>query len=261
MATTETVRLQREGAVARVTLHRPDALNALTATMMDELRATWSLLADDRTLRCVVLTGAGRGFCAGADLSLLASARPSPAGTAVEELSFLPGRWLAVPVVVAVNGPCAGGGLHFVADADVAIASREARFSDPHVSVGQVSALEPLELVLRMRPDVLRRMVLLGHEGALDAERALAAGLVSEVVVGDRLQARADELAAAICQGSPTAVAISRALLRTFEQRLLADALDDGWRAIRAHWSHPDAREGPAARLAKRRAEWQDRTP
>jgi enoyl-CoA hydratase/carnithine racemase len=261
MAAAETVQLEREGPVAWVTLHRPEALNALTAAMMDELRATWALLAGDRTLRCVVVTGAGRGFCAGADLSLLASARADVAATAADELSFLPGRWLAVPVVVAVNGPCAGGGLHFVADADVAIAAREASFSDPHVGVGQVSALEPLELVLRMRPDVLRRLVLLGREGALDADAALASGLVSEVVDGEHLHARVDELAAAICQGSPTAVAISRGVLRTFEERLLAAALDDGWRAIRAHWSHPDAREGPAARIEKRAARWQDRMP
>lgn len=253
------VLLERDGAVACVVLNRPERLNALTATMMDELRETWRELAADDTVRCVVVTGAGRGFCAGADVELLASDRADAGTTAADELSFLPGGRLDMPVIVAVNGPCAGGGLHFVADADIALAARSATFSDPHVSVGHVSGLEPLTLVLRMRPDVLRRMVLLGRAGRLDAHEAHAAGLVSEVVDDDSLAARAHEFARAVCEGSPAAVAASRRVLREFEAELLAGALERGWDAVRAHWGHPDAIEGPAAFAARRAPVWATR--
>ena len=115
---------------AGVVLDRPERLNALSAALMDELTASWVDLARREDLRCVVLTGNGRAFCAGADTGLLASDR-APRGAGLDgELSFVPGRVLEVPVVVAVNGVCAGGGLHFVADADIVIAATSASFVD-----------------------------------------------------------------------------------------------------------------------------------
>lgn len=250
----------RRGEAVWVTLNRPHRLNALTASLMAQLRALWRELATDTDVRCVVITGAGRGFCSGADIELLASDRSDAAVDVAEELSFLPGRHLDVPVIALVNGACSGGGLHFVADADIAIAARSARFSDPHVTVGAVSALEPASLLLRMRGDVLRRMVLLGAAGSIDAAEAHAAGLVSEVVDDSELVTRAEELVAAICAGSPTAVAISRRLLREAEHDLIDRVLARGWAAIRAHWHHPDAAEGPAAWKARRTPTWAPRT-
>jgi enoyl-CoA hydratase/carnithine racemase len=248
--------VERHGPVARVTLNRPERLNALSDSLMEDLRRTWAGLAADATLRCVIVTGAGRGFCSGADAALLSADRSAAPEDVHDELSFLPGDRLAVPVIVAVNGICAGGGLHFVADADIVVAGRAASFCDPHVTAGQVSALEPATLALRMRPDILRRLVLLGTSERLDADAALAAGLVSEVVADDALQARADELAATVCSGSPAALATSRRLLRALERRLVDASLQEGWDAIRAHWSHPDAAEGPAAFQQRRPPRW-----
>jgi enoyl-CoA hydratase/carnithine racemase len=248
---------ERHGDVAQVTLNRPAALNALDSALMAELSRTWRELAADDSLRCVVLTGAGRGFCAGADVTMLEGDRADAAATAAQELAFEPGRHLAVPVIAAVNGVCAGGGLHFVADADIAIAAAAgASFVDPHVSVGHVSALEPLQLMLKMRPDILRRMVLLGLGERLSAEDARSAGLVSEVVEDDRLLERAHELAAAIAEASPAAVRASRKMLRAAEERLLGTLLEEGWQAIRDHWPHPDAAEGPRAMSERRPPRW-----
>lgn len=241
-----------------VTLDRPGKGNALDVPMMDALAALWSRAADDPELRCIVLTGAGRFFCTGADVGMLADERAG-ADDAAGELRFLPGPVVAVPVIVAVNGTCAGGGLHFVADADIAIAADSARFVDPHVSVGQVSALEPLELRLRMRPDRLARMVLLGRAEVLDAGAAQDAGLVSEVVAAAGLSERALELARMIVANSPEAVRLSRRVLRAFEAHLLGVHPDLGWELIRRHWSHPDASEGPAAFLEKRAPRWAGR--
>jgi enoyl-CoA hydratase/carnithine racemase len=248
--------VEHAGPIVRVVLNRPRRLNALSQSLMDELRQTWADLAADPALRCVIVTGAGRGFCAGADMALLAADRSSAPADVHDELSFLPGDTLDVPVIVAVNGVCAGGGLHFVADADIVIAGHRATFSDPHVTAGQVSALEPLSLALRARPDIVRRLVLLGPAGALDADAALSAGLVSEVVPDGELGARARELASGVCAGSPAAIAASRRLLRRFERRLVDASLQEGWEAIRAHWAHPDAAEGPAAFVERRPPRW-----
>jgi enoyl-CoA hydratase/carnithine racemase len=252
----DVLRVTGDKEVVTVTLHRPDTLNALDRRLMDELRALWAALSAQPELRCVIITGTGRGFCSGADLALLQDARADAPSSVDAELAFLPGRQLDVPVICAVNGVCAGGGLHFVGDADIAIASERASFLDPHVSVGQISALEPLELALRVRADVLRRLVLLGVDGRLDAAEARECGLVSEVVPETELLARAQELARAVAAGSPQAVAESRRVLREFEDALLRPHLQAGWEAIRRHWAHPDAAEGPKAAAEGRDPAW-----
>jgi enoyl-CoA hydratase/carnithine racemase len=163
----------------------------------------------------VVLTGAGKGFCAGADMEHLDGER-RPFGDGVDgELSFLPGRRLEVPVVVAVNGVCAGGGLHYVADADIAIASEDAWFTDPPVGVGHVRGIEAPSRALRVPPGLRPRMALLGrHER--DAQQALRVGPVSEVLAPTG-PSRVHELAGWIMEASPEAVRRSRAVYRRFE--------------------------------------------
>jgi len=244
------------GSALIVTLNRPTRANALTESVMDDLRELWAAVASAPWVRSVILTGAGSAFCAGADAGMLAEPRTSIGADAAAELSFVPGPHLGVPVIVAVNGVCAGGGLHFVADADICIASETARFIDPHVTVGQVSGLEPLELLLKARRDVVVRMALLGRSETLDASAAHAAGIVSEVVAPDDLLAHAVALGERIAEGSPEAIRITRAAIRHFEADLLRPYLDAGWQAVQDHWPHPDAHEGPVAFLEKRRPRW-----
>lgn len=243
-------------SVAVVTLNRPEVANALDTGAMAALASLWDKATCCTELRCIVITGAGRGFCSGADANMLSEERSSVGETASEELAFMPGTRVGVPVITLVNGVCAGGGLHFVADADICIASSTAWFTDPHVSVGQVSALEPLLLRLRMRSDALTRLALLGRTERLDAERAEQVGLISEVVAPDALLERGLELATAITQASPEAVRLTRRALRTFEDRLLETHLDLSWELIRRHRSHPDATEGPQAFLERRAPLW-----
>jgi len=251
------IRFERDGDIAVVTLDRPQRRNALNAELMGSLRALWADRQALAGVRCVVLTGAGPGFCAGADVEMLhRDRRDTAAATAEDELSFLPGNTVAMPVIVAVNGVCAGGGLHFVADADIVVAATGASFLDPHVSVGQITALEPITLLPTVRGDVLMRMVLLGRHERLSAQQALEAGLVSEVVPDDALMERARELARLVASNSPRAVQESRRLLRHAAHAREAELLEFGWQAIRAHWEHPDAREGPAAFLERREPVW-----
>jgi enoyl-CoA hydratase/carnithine racemase len=251
------LRVERHGHVLEVTLNRPKRRNALDDTLISELRDLWSDDARMSGVRCVVLTGAEPGFCAGADMSLLSRDRSDAPVDVREELRFLPGAQIDCPVITAVNGVCAGGGLHFVADADIVIASDNATFLDPHVSVGQVSALEPLGLWLRASAGAVMRMALIGSPERLTAQAALTAGLVSEVVPAALLRDRAMEIAGLISQNSPAAVAATRHAIRSFEESMLSGAFQAGWDAIRAHWNHPDADEGPLAFIEKREARWQ----
>jgi enoyl-CoA hydratase/carnithine racemase len=189
-------------------------------------------------------------------MSLLSRDRSDAPADVRDELRFLPGMQVDCPVIAAINGVCAGGGLHFVADADIVLASDNASFLDPHVSVGQVSALEPLGLWLRASPGAVTRMALIGSRERLTAQAALTAGLVSEVVPAADLRMRALELAGLIASNSPAAVAATRRAIRSLEECLVAGAFQDGWDAIRAHWNHPDAHEGPQAFIEKREPRW-----
>jgi enoyl-CoA hydratase/carnithine racemase len=254
----ETILVERANDVLTVTLNRPDQRNAFDDPMRYELRDLWTEVRTDRGVRCVIVTGAGSGFCGGADVGLLDGERAALGDDIHDELAFLPGRRLEVPVIVAVNGVCAGGGLHFVADADIVIASDTAWFTDPHVGVGQVSGIEAPSLGLRVPLGMLARMVLLGRHERWDARQALALGLVSEVLAPDALLPRARELAGWITAASPEAVRQSRAVYRRFEETVVGEAMADGWDAVQRHWAHPDADEGPRAVLARREPDWQD---
>jgi len=253
-----TILVEQSGHVLTVTLHRPAQRNAFDNPMRRELGELWTEVAGNRSVRCIVLTGAGTGFCAGADMGFLDGAK-IPLGHGLEdELTFLPGRRLEVPVIVAVNGVCAGGGLHFVADADIVIASDAAWFTDPHVGVGQVSGIEAPSLGLRVPVSMLARLVLLGRHERWDAQQALQLGMVSEVLAPAALLPRAHELAAWIAEASPAAVRRSRAVYRRFEESVVNDAMAEGLDAVQSHWEHPDADEGPRAFGEKRPPVWLD---
>lgn len=252
----ENILLEAHEGTLLVTLNRPASANALNEPLMLALRTLWQAVARQGWVRAIVVTGAGKAFCAGADVAMLGAPRTHIGNDAADELSFLPGPIVSVPVIVAVNGVCAGGGLHFVSDSDICIASHSSRFLDPHVSVGQVSALEPLELLLRGRRDQVIRMALLGKSEVLNADAAHAAGLVSEVLTADELMPRALELGARIAEGSPEAIRVTRKAIRDFEAELLKPHLDRGWQAIQEHWEHPDSLEGPRAFQEKRPAVW-----
>ena len=115
-------------AVLTVTLHRPGRLNALSLSLQRELAELWARVRRDAGVRCIVVTGSGRAFCAGADVADLA-AMTAPAGGDRGRIEFCPGACVDVPVIAAVNGPCLGAGLRLLADADLAIASDLAWFT------------------------------------------------------------------------------------------------------------------------------------
>jgi enoyl-CoA hydratase/carnithine racemase len=205
--------------------------NAIDATMFDELEAAWRELDDDPGVRVIVNTGNGRAFQTGLDVVQLArnpeALRKSSRQTRDAQLRLT--AWhnqVWKPVVCAVNGVCAGGGLHFVADADIVLASSEASFVDPHVSLGQVSAYETIALVRTSPAESVLRLALAGRHERLGAERARQLGVCSEVVAPDTLRGRAGEVAELVARTPPeVAATIKRALWRTLEVGRADDVL------------------------------------
>jgi enoyl-CoA hydratase/carnithine racemase len=162
------------------------------------------------------------------------------------------------PVIAAVNGTCAGGGLHFVADADSVLAASTATFLDPHVSVGQVTAYEAIGLLRKMPAEAVMRMALVGRHERMTAQRAYELGMVSQIVdPPERLREEAQALAEKIARNSPAAMAATkRALWEAFEHGL-TEACARGGRELASMWGHPDQEEGPRAFADKREPVWQ----
>ena len=256
---TEDLKIERHGAVLVVTIHREHRMNALSQSVHDGLRETWMSLHGDRTVRAIVITGAGeRAFCTGMDLQdFVERGGPRPAKENVkDEMRQTPlacDVWL--PTVVAVNGVCTGAGFHFVADADIVIASTKSSFLDTHVSVGQVAALEPISLLPRIGLGNALRMTVLGRQGRIGPEEALRISLVDEIVEPDYLRSRAIALAEIAATGSPQAVMDSKKAIRAALERPMSEAMQYGWELLLAHRQHPDSHEGPIAFTEKRTAE------
>ncbi len=256
------LRFEKDGPVLRLTLDRPERLNALNRNLLKrELPDAFRRAAEDREVRVVIVTGAGdKAFCAGADLKDSAEAGRIGGSQEGPYYRGSPTDFLHVgfdkPVLVAVNGLCLGAGLHLVADADLVIAAEHATFFDTHVRVGQVFALEGIALLRRMPFGEVMRLMLLSGTERISAGRARELGLVSEVVAPERLLGRAHELASTIASFSPATIAASKRALWQALERGLTDALEHGWREVFRHWSHPDSTEGPRAFAEKRPPRW-----
>jgi len=255
------LKVERRGPVLVVAIDRQARMNALSQQVYDDLLETWTSLKDDSTIRSIVITGAGpRAFCTGMDLQAFAErGGPRPVKADVhDELQVTPLHcdvWL--PTIVAVNGVCTGSGFHFVADADIVIASTAASFLDTHVSVGQVTAIEPITLLPRIGLGNALRFAVLGKHGRITAEEALRISLVDEVVAPERLLDRAIELGELAATGSPAAIEASKRAIRGALERPMADAMQHGWELLLAQREHPDSNEGPAAFVEKREPRWQ----
>ena len=221
----ETLIVERRGVVGWLEFNRPAAGNAMDARMMHELEAAWQELDADPGVRVIVNTGVGDAFQTGVDVAQMSrdrdALREQSRRTKRFELRFT--AWhndVTKPVIAAVNGVCAGGGLHFVADADVVIASADARFLDPHVSVGQASVYETIALAKKSPMEPVLRMAFTGRHERMSAPRAYELGIVSEVVdPPERLREVAQELAERIAlQPADQLATVKRALWEALER-------------------------------------------
>ena len=262
-----TLVVERRGPVGWLVFDRPDRGNAMDGTMMAELERAWTDLDADPAVRVIVNAGNGPAFQTGLDVAQLsrdpAALREQSRRTKRAELRLT--AWhnqVWKPVIAAINGTCAGGGLHFVADADIVIAASDATLLDPHVSVGQVTAYEAIALVRKSPMEPIVRMALTGRHERIDAVRARQLGILGEVVdPPERLRARAQELAETVARNSPAAMAATKRALWGALEHGLTDACKAGARDLVSMWGHPDQTEGPLAFAEKREPVWQPPSP
>ncbi|OBI92976.1 enoyl-CoA hydratase/isomerase family protein [Mycobacterium sp. 1245805.9] len=224
----------RDGVVV-VRLNRPERLNAINEVMQSELGATLGDLAADRSARAVVLTGAGRGFCAGIDMRDFGPDVPEPTAPALDRMRFQEGMaalaegiyQLPQPVIAAVNGPCVGAGFALCLAADIRICSAQASFGNAAILLGLSGAEMGMSYHLPriVGTSVAADWMLTGRTvSAAEADRR---GLVSEVVEPDRLLERATELASLVADLAPLGVQLTkRALQVNTDAASLSSALE-----------------------------------
>ena len=179
--------VERRGPVGWLINNRPDQLNAMSAQMRDEFAVAWKELDADPEVRVIVHTGEGRAFQTGVDVTEIATDGQGMQRyrESVENFDLHFTAWhqeVWKPVITAVNGLCAGGAFHWVADADIVIAASDAQFFDPHVSVGQVVAIEAIGLLRKMPVEAVMRMAFVGKYERISAARAYELGMISQVV-------------------------------------------------------------------------------
>ncbi len=259
--------VERNGPVGWLINDRPDQLNAMSAQMRDEFAVAWKELDADPEVRVIVHTGNGRAFQTGVDVTEIASDgvgmeryRESMEDFDLHFTSWHQHVWK--PVITAVNGLCAGGAFHWVADADIVIAASDAQFFDPHVSVGQVVSVEAIGLMRKMPVEAVMRMAFVGRYERMTAERALELGMISQVVdPPERLREVAQELGETIARNSPAAMAATKRALWGALEHGLTDACRAGARELVSMWGHPDQTEGPRAFAERRDPVWQPLEP
>jgi len=262
MGAYRTLQVERHGRVGWLIFDRPDAGNAMNAAMMAELEEAWLELDADPDVRVIVNTGNGAAFQTGVDVVQVARDKDAmrrfsrqTRDAALRFTSWHLGVWK--PVIAAVNGVCAGGGLHFVADADIVIAAAGVTFVDPHVSIGQVVAYEGITLARTSPMEPILRMALVGRHERLTVERAYQLGILSEIVdPPEQLRERAQELGERIARNSPAAMRATKQALWGALEAGLTDACRNGAQLLAGMWGHPDQQEGPSAFADKRDPEW-----
>lgn len=261
----DTIEYEVDDRTAVITLNRPDRLNALSPEMIAELREAYAAAEADGAVWTLVVTGNGRAFCAGADVTEI-----SEDGRVIYDEPYLttypqweapqegtpPFRTMTKPIITAVNGLCCGAGLDWVTTGDITIASERAEFFDPHVSIGLVSGREMVRLARVLPTNIAMRLALTGRHERMSAQRAYELGMISEIVEHDRLLDRAKEVAALVNRNAPLAVRGTRLAIRKgldlplHEAEILGEAFRE--RVVRSD----DAKEGPAAFNEKREPKW-----
>ena len=259
------IKVEKKGGVVLLTLNRPDKLNAVTWDSWREITQAVQQLGEDDAARVLVVTGSGRGFCSGTDLAA-AAAGGGATPTASSRSERLRSRFLAAadivacpkPSIAAVNGVAAGGGLSLCLACDVRIASQEARFS----AIWSRRALVPDFGCSYLLPRIVgmsKALELMYTGQMIDAQEALAIGLVSQVVAAEELMPTAMALAERIAKGPPMAIELTKRLAyRDWQQEL--EARSEYEECLqRLCIESEDAQEGVRSFLEKREADFKGR--
>lgn len=241
-----------QGNVGIVTMNHPEALNALNSTVLTELEATMSALALDDTVHVVVITGAGRAFVAGADISEMADYSPMQAksfsqkGNAV----FMAIETFPKPVIAAVNGFALGGGCELAMCCDIRIASEKAKFGLPEVGLGIIPGFGGTQRLGRLIGTSKALELTLTNE-IIGAETALSLGLVNYVYTADELLPKVLELATTIASKPQVAVRQAKSAVRTGSQTDMHSAVSIETEAFSHCFATEDQKDAMKAFLNK----------
>jgi E-phenylitaconyl-CoA hydratase len=248
-----------------VLLDRPETGNAHNRAMIQALGRAWLHMGDDDEGRVIVIGATTeRNFCTGIDLKEVAGAggfaglwANNPYGPVRGSGQTHRDAGILKPVVAAIEGRTIGGGLHWVAEADIVIAGEGATFRDTHVERGFVGNRENLDLALKAGLGAALYLSLVGGQVQLDAPRALSLGLVQEVVPSGTALSRAFELADIMARNSPTAMARQLETLWNVARMHHEEAVSYGRNLLRWQQEHPDSTEGAVAFAERREPNWQ----
>lgn len=256
----EIVGYEQDDHVVTITYNRPERLNAINGDMRQGLNGAWERFRDDPDAWVAIVTGAGKAFCAGADLKDGAGAVGTWTGTfwEIPTLNSFESGWeIFKPTIAAVNGPCIGYGLTAAAACDFLIAAESATFAYPEVRIGVPTIVGALRLPPKLGWQHAMELLLLGEP--IDAARALEIGLAWKVVPDDQLLDEARALADRLCQGAPLAQrAIKEVAWRGRELPWL-DAVRFGETMRKVANATDDAKEGLTAAAEKRPPRWTGR--
>lgn len=250
------LREDRNG-VATLTLNRPQQMNLLTSEMLSALQSAFDAIAGDKAVRVIVLTGTGKGFCAGHDLKEIKALGEQPKIVALFEqcsrmMATIPK--LPQPVIAKVQGAAAAAGCQLVAQCDLAVSVDTAKFVTSGVSWGFFCSTPGVAIGRNLQRKHAMEMLLTGDP--ISAQRAMEWGLVNRVVPAAELDAAVDELAAKLAAKPPATVAAGK---RGFYQQMdmnLEQAYALAGKVISSDFAHPEGREGMNAFIEKRDPSW-----
>jgi len=253
-----TILTETHGRVGLITLNRPEAMNALNPVILGELMSALEAFDADDGIGAIVVAGSEKVFAAGADIKEMANASE-------EEMRASPfiglfGRIRAVrkPVIAAVSGWALGGGCELAMSCDMIVASERARFGQPEITIGVIPGAGGTQRLTRaVGKAVAMEMVL--NNRTLSAEEALGFGLVNRIVPVENYLEEALKLAAEIAQRAPLALQAGKEAVNAAFETSLSDGLAAEMDLFNKLFSTADQKEGMAAFIEKRKAEWKGR--
>lgn len=258
----ETILVKYEDGVATITLNRPEKFNALTLRMFKELTEVFENIRSDDSIRGVILTGAGRGFCVGGDMGetvpTLVQLSPAKRRSTFRELihrTYITMRELEKPIIAAVNGAAVGAGCDLAMLCDIRIASENARFGQAYVNVGAIPDSGGTWLLPRL-VGVGKACELIFTGDIIDAKEAERIGLVNKVVSAEELERETKDLATKIANGPPVAMGIAKSAIYKGLTMDLATALESIACGITICMQTQDLREGINAFAEKRKPQF-----
>ena len=258
MSETKAVTYERDGHIATITYNRPEALNAINADLRRDLNAAWEQLRVDDEAWVAIVTGAGRAFCAGADLKDPGSSVGNDDHSFWEVPSFTSlesGKEIFKPVIAAVNGYAIGFGLTMVASCDLVIASDQAQFGFPEVQLGVPTVQGAVRMPKMIGWQNAMELLLLGDR--VDAHRAKEMGLVMQVVPHDDLMDTARAVAQRLCdKPAPLAVRATKEIARRGQEMGFVEAIRFGETMRKVAGSTNDAKAFRDAAASGERPTW-----